>query len=787
MKPPTSPPSDALAEQARAGFVRAVALGLAGVAESVSQYLLAQLEKPATPDTANVLRDTYHLFAKAAPVWVQHSGARLRATLAAQPATGEQPKPRAAPGKSDPLFELSLLGEDAMEHQILVARLALVMSDKSAEAFNELRLRLQHLDQTDDLPEDDTVRSRTVAAALLDAWGDAGLTQEHWLCCLPGLHPALTKVVAGAYTHANGLLVSAGVLPSIDLRGLVKRAPVAQHFAAPAATASASTVEAAPTGARDAPVQGQGTASGWPTSVATPTSLRENDAPTRLMQFLATQLPQSAQWLQGLAQAVAPLSASGALSTGGHTGPQMGTQLGAQMGSPGSLSPAMAQGTATAIAELSAVNWSNLAAGLATLQANTRAIKAAASNDQEKAIIEVVALIFDSILSEERIPDRIRVWFARLQMPVLRLAIQDPTFITTQDHPARQLIDRMGSCVLGFDPGVSMEPLEAEVKRIVQVIEQYPETGRQVFEMMYKEFQAFLSKHLPAQKALEGVVNMAQQVQLKETLTVKYTIELRKLLGDVPVRTAVREFLFQVWAEVLALAAVRYGAQAPRSMALRQVAADLLWASSAKPSRHERAQVIAKVPALLNQLRAGMDLLGHPRERQDATLKEISDALADAFMQRSEPIAEQWLADLGMQLESLEALLPDSAADFELNRDSVEMIAGVDATHITVLPDGDKPAAPQALAAARRLKIGAWFDLEHNAHPALVQLAWQSEHQQLFLFATSAEQSYLMQLGRVAAYLQAGLLRPCETEALTSRASRNALEKLDANPERLLA
>ncbi|MEN9383022.1 MAG: hypothetical protein RL323_165, partial [Pseudomonadota bacterium] len=38
-----------------------------------------------------------------------------------------------------------------------------------------------------------------------------------------------------------------------------------------------------------------------------------------------------------------------------------------------------------------------------------------------------------------------------------------------------------------------------------------------------------------------------------------------------------------------------------------------------------------------------------------------------------------------------------------------------------------------------------------------------------------------------AAYLQTGLLRPCEVEALTSRATRSALEKLNANPERLLA
>ena len=43
------------------------------------------------------------------------------------------------------------------------------------------------------------------------------------------------------------------------------------------------------------------------------------------------------------------------------------------------------------------------------------------------------------------------------------------------------------------------------------------------------------------------------------------------------------------------------------------------------------------------------------------------------------------------------------------------------------------------------------------------------------------------QAQRLAAYLQAGLLVPTEEEALTVRATRDALERLDANPGRLLA
>jgi len=46
--------------------------------------------------------------------------------------------------------------------------------------------------------------------------------------------------------------------------------------------------------------------------------------------------------------------------------------------------------------------------------------------------------------------------------------------------------------------------------------------------------------------------------------------------------------------------------------------------------------------------------------------------------------------------------------------------------------------------------------------------------------------SYLIRAGRLAAYLQAGLLLAQEEETLTVRATRDALVKLEANPERLL-
>jgi hypothetical protein len=423
------------------------------------------------------------------------------------------------------------------------------------------------------------------------------------------------------------------------------------------------------------------------------------------------------------------------------------------------------------------------------LRQRTGELKKKASTQSEKATIEIVALMFQSILAEERIPAAVRVWFARLQMPVLRVALAEPEFFGTLQHPARQLIDRMGSCVLGFNAAaIGGSALEVEIKRVVQVIEQYPETGRRVFQLVYDEFLKFLSKYLTEKGDTQRLVSVAQQVEQKETMAIQYTIELRKMLTDVPVRDEIREFLFKVWAEVLAVAAVKHGPQHVETVALKKSAADLVWSASAKPNRQERAKVIQDLPALLQRLRTGMTLLGLEAAAQEKHIKVIGDTLADAFMSKTEAIPQAQIDAIGKRLANLEDFVSDDpSVDLPLDQESIEMMLGIDASMIEVVADGGSKPTDAMMGWAAELQQGAWFTLDHNGKVHSVQYVWKSQRGQLHLFASADGRSFLVQLRRMASYLQAGLLLPAEEEALTVRATREALAKLDANPERLLA
>jgi hypothetical protein len=432
-------------------------------------------------------------------------------------------------------------------------------------------------------------------------------------------------------------------------------------------------------------------------------------------------------------------------------------------------------------------------AGVARVADNIREksaeLKKKAETKGEKATIEIVALMFQAILAEDRIPPGIRVWFARLQMPVLRVALEDPDFFGTTTHPARLLIDRMGSCVMGFDSsGVQGNAMENEIKRIVQVIEQYPETGKKVYQIVFDEFQKFLAKFLTDKGATKKVVSVAQQVEQKETLAIQYTIEMRNMLKDMPVRDEIRDFLFKVWAEVLAVAAVRKGPQHADTLTLKKSATDLVWAASAKPNRADRAKVIQDLPNLLLRLRSGMTLLAMAPSEQEKNVKIVSDTLADAFLSKTQAIPQAKIDAMAQRLGHLEDFVSeDGVGDLPLDAETIEMMLGIDASAIEVVGNGGSKPTAAMLAWAQELHLGSWYTLDHNGQITQVQLAWRSERKHLNLFAASTGKSFLVQAGRLAAYLQAGLLLPQEEEALTVRATRDAMAKLEANPERLLA
>jgi hypothetical protein len=756
----------ALAQQARRAYVEGVLRGLPAVVQAVEQgtrNLAAQVaENPIAVKRRELVMDLH----KAAPFWQQGMVSMLRGALTSGMVSASRPGDLPAAGNRN--ASLSLVDDDTIEHEILSSRLALAMMDRASWEFTDLRSRINMLERREELDPNDALRPHVLARIVTASWRSAGLSLDAWRLLQTVLHEEFAHFVEEGYHEVNRWLVERRVLPEVDLRPYIRR------------SANSAWVGSL----------GTGMTSGFAASAAAPSSHGRAGVgeETRMM-------TRAGPLARGIDHAEAVLGRLNKL-IGRQLPDFAATQQAAVPASP-ALRAAIAdaqQGiarrlSANGTAARTATGVVSTPALLEELHQRKQQLKQAATTPVERATIEIVALLFQSILTEERIPATVRVWFARLQMPVLRVAVSEPDFFATVDHPARKLIDRMGACVMGFDATSRAvgDILEKEIKRVVQVVEAYPDTGRRVFQTVLTEFEKFLEHYFKNQnEASRKGVSLAQQVEQRETLAIQYTIELRKMLNEVPVQEGVRDFLFQVWADVLAMTAVKEGNQSEATRAMKRAAADLIWSASAKVSREERAEVIRRLPPLLKTLREGMENAGVPVDKQDDHIQRLNNSLAAAFTAKAAVIPHERLEELMARLETLEELLPD-AADVEIDESMVLDLSGHESSELEVVGEGGSMPTPAMLAWARELQVGSWYMLDYRGRNEAVQLAWQGLRRQLTLFVSPQGRGILFQQHRLAAFLQAGLLVPAQDEALTVRATRSALAKLDVDPSRLLS
>lgn len=793
--PARNPQQSFLAGQARALFIERTTGMVPELAESIAEVLSEMAARPGNAREVQELHDALRIYRAGKSAWVQSTlGALVRppfASAAVSAISSAEPE------------KMELVGNEAVENRILASRLALCLLDFASWELSDLRLRIQSLEGLHELGQQDIFRPEVIAHHLVDQWMLAGLPQSVWLLVQESVHKTVAACMLKIYHSTNEFLIGRGVMAEIDLRPLVRRTPSAVNTSESAGLLKSNETLAEKT----AGTLGANSINGLRSEKSSGGRI-SNDSDVSPMQ-MRPNAPGQAQAVQDKAPmpiAQSPMARVRMRARGvlGHLKQLLTSrvegfddtrvqQLSPQLENAfNRLQPGKDHTSPDVFTRESRPGMvyaqTHIDNAVQALRQRTGILKNAASTSAEKATIEIVALMFQSILAEDRIAPQIRIWFARLQMPVLRVAIAEPEFFGSLDHPARQLIDRMGSCALGFDVTVAGDVLESEIRRTVQVIEQYPETGRRVFQLVYEEFDKFLSRFFVEQGGVARAVSLAQQLEQKETMTVQYTIEMRVLLDNMLVRDEIREFLFRPWAEVLAISAMKNGPQHPQTLLFKQAAADLVWAASAKPSRIERSRVIAALPKQLQLLRQGMTLVGLSVTDQDIQLKVINSTMADALMAKTDAIPLEQIDIMAKRLTNLEDYLSEHDIDnFPLDTSSLVTMIGIDAAHIEVIGDGGSPPTDAMRAWAWELQTGSWFSLNHNGKISHVQFAWCSDRKQLHLFAAADGRSYLIQMRRLAAYLQAGLLVPTEEETLMARATRNALAELEGNPERLLS
>jgi hypothetical protein len=269
-------------------------------------------------------------------------------------------------------------------------------------------------------------------------------------------------------------------------------------------------------------------------------------------------------------------------------------------------------------------------------------------------VIDVVGSLFDQILSDSRVPPQMARQIARLQLPVLRVALHDPSFFSSRRHPVRRFVNRIASLACAFDefddgPG---KELLARVRALVQDIVDGDFDQIELYSAKLAELETFIEEQTrggAVQKS--GAVATLDGKESELRIQQRYMLELQSALQPISLPPYLRDFLPQVWSQALVLAVRRDGPASDRAQRYRRVGRDIVMSVQPKGSPMLRKKFLMQLPPLMKDLNEGMQLIGWPEPAQRAFFSQLLPAHAESL--KGTPMSELDYNLMAKQLEGI--------------------------------------------------------------------------------------------------------------------------------------
>jgi hypothetical protein len=313
------------------------------------------------------------------------------------------------------------------------------------------------------------------------------------------------------------------------------------------------------------------------------------------------------------------------------------------------------------------------------IRVHREALREASTGSLDHMVIDVIGSLFDQILSDPKVPPQMARQIARLQLPVLRAALGDPSFFSSRKHPVRKLVNRIASLGSGFEDfdSESGKRFVQLVRELVQEIVEGDFDQIEVYEQKLSLLENFIVEQ--SRKEVQDQAGAATLLAEKETdlrLQQRYTQQLQALLQPLPMADFVREFVSQVWSQALMRASRLDGADSTRVKRFRHAGRELIMSVQPKGSPEQRKAFLMQLPTLMKELNEGMDLIGWPESAKKTFFGLLLPAHAESLKGQVlrtldyNLLARQVDTALGEALPDA-AELPPPRADIPVLRDEV--------------------------------------------------------------------------------------------------------------------
>lgn len=249
--------------------------------------------------------------------------------------------------------------------------------------------------------------------------------------------------------------------------------------------------------------------------------------------------------------------------------------------------------------------------------------KAPALAEEDGDAIDLVGMLFDHLMKDVRPNSPAAVLLSKLQVPLLRVALQDKAFFTRQQHPARQMLNAIaetGAYWLGEDDADKqlIGKMQTVVDRTVREFDGNLDLFNHLLEDLSSHLQTISRKAEVAEKRHVEAARGKERLALARE---RAASAVEALLKKQNLPRFTHTLLSQAWTDVMALTALRHGEDSEAWNQQLEVAERLIAVAKAPPGQSPVSP--AESASLRQEIETSLSQVGYHNEEAAAIAQRL--------------------------------------------------------------------------------------------------------------------------------------------------------------------
>lgn len=318
---------------------------------------------------------------------------------------------------------------------------------------------------------------------------------------------------------------------------------------------------------------------------------------------------------------------------------------------------------------------------------------------QELESAEMVENLFSNIVEHQRILDDLKSEMRKLEVPILRVLLQDPKLFSVDYHPARQMVNYVS--LLADRDSVNIQANRSAIVDSIRLVLEAPQEDNAVFDTALGKLDKLVERE---KKIIErNVARVTEACEGQQRIRLgneRVERELARRLSDVLIPREMHDLIQTGWKDLMRLCFLREGVES-RAWEMTLVVIDQL-VLRLVAGRYDEQALLFKVDELVKLIRKGLSKVPSSKHKHDALIDALEELLKNGVTAGTELVT--WTA----------ATRPD---------DTVSQT------------DEDDKTLQRWAKRARGLKESQWLEFDARSESShLYQLAWVADQQERFVF-----------------------------------------------------